>query len=98
MDSLRNLPDGAVYTNKSGNTRVTASLKGDSLHVTAESDETQKIKYSEEESQVHIRDELSQSEVVKEPVSVPFWDRLKHGLTGILIIISVIIIIKSYKK
>lgn len=98
MDSLRRLPPGAVYTNKSGNTRVTASINAGNLHVEAETESVPELKYTEEENQVHIRDELSEAETIKEPVSIPLWNRLKHGLTGILVIIIVIIIIKTYKK
>lgn len=98
MDGLRNLPKGAVYTTKSGNTRVTASFEEDSLHVVAETENIPELNYTEEESQVHIRDQLSEQETVKEPVILSLWDRLKRGLTGIIIIIIVIIIIKTYKK
>lgn len=84
MDSLRRLPAGAAYTKKSGNTRVTASIKDDSLHVEAETDNNPELEYREEEGLVHVRDELSESETIKEPASAPLWDRLKHGLAGVL--------------
>lgn len=98
MDSLRSLPAGAVYTKKSGNTRVTASIKAGNLHVEAETESVPELKYTEEENQVHIRDELSEAETIKEPAGIPLWNRLKYGLNGILVIIIVIIIIKTYKK
>lgn len=98
MDSLRKLPEGAAYTKKSGNTRVTASIKAGSLHVEAETDNKSKLEYREEENQVHIRDELSEAETIKEPVSAPLWNRLKHGLTGVLTGVILVIIIKKIRK
>lgn len=98
LDSLRKLPAGAVYTDSSGSLRVTASLKGDSLCVTAETENLPRLEYQEEESREQTRSGQSESETVKEPVAVPFWNRLKHGLNGILIAFILIIIFKRYKQ
>lgn len=98
LDSLRKLPAGAVYTDSSGGLRVTASLKGDSLCVTAETENLPRLEYQEEESREQTRSEQSESETVKEPAAVPFWNRLKHGLNGILIAFIIIIIFKRYKQ
>ena len=97
-DSLRKLPRGAVYTKKSGNIRVMASIKGDSLYVIAETENTPGLNYTEEESLAHTRNQLSRSEAAKEPVISSFWNRLKHGLIGISITIFLIIILKTYRK
>ena len=98
LDSLRKLPAGAVYTDSSGSLRVTASLKGDSLCVTAETENLPRLEYQEEESREQTRSGRSESETVKEPAAVPFWNRLKHGLNGILIAFILIIIFKRYKQ
>lgn len=98
LDSLRKLPAGAVYTDSSGSLRVTASLKGDSLCVTAETENLPRLEYQEEESREQTRSGQSESETVKEPAAVPFWNRLKHGLNGILIAFILIIIFKRYKQ
>ena len=98
LDSLRKLPAGAVYTDSSGSLRVTASLKGDSLCVTAETENLPRLEYREEESREQTLSEQSESVTVKEPAAVPFWNRLKHGLNGILIAFIIIIIFKRYKQ
>ena len=98
LDSLRKLPAGAVYTDSSGSLRVTASLKGDSLCVTAETENLPRLEYQEEESREQTRSGQSDSETVKEPAAVPLWNRLKHGLNGILIAFILIIIFKRYKQ
>lgn len=98
LDSLRKLPAGAVYTGSSGGLRVTASLKGDSLCMTAEAESVPRLEYREEESREQTRIGQSESETVKEPAAVPFWNRLKHGLNGILITFILIIIFKRYKQ
>lgn len=98
LDSLRKLPAGAVYTDSSGGLRVTASLKGDSLCVTAETENLPRLEYQEEESREQTRSGQSESVTVKEPAAVPFWNRLKHGLNGILIAFIIIIIFKRYKQ
>lgn len=97
MDSLRKLPSGSVYTKKSGNARVTASIKGDSLLLTAETDSTPELNYTEEENLVHIRDQLSEQAIVKESASTPFWDCFKYCLNGILLISILVIIQQIYK-
>lgn len=98
LDSLRKLPVGAVYTNSSGGLRVTASLEGDSLHVTAEAEDLSRLEYREEESRERILNEQSESETVKEATAVPFWGRLKQGLSGILIVFIFVTIFKRYKQ
>ena len=98
LDSLRKLPAGAVYTDSSGSLRVTASLKGDSLCVTAETENLPRLEYREEESREQTRSGQSESVTVKEPAAIPFWNRLKHGLNGILIAFIIIIIFKRYKQ
>lgn len=98
LDSLRKLPAGAVYTHSSGSLRVTASLEGDSLRVTAEAEGLPRLEYQEEESLEHVRNEQSESETVKGPVVVPFWGRLKQGLSDILIAFILAIIFKRYKQ
>lgn len=96
LDSLRKLPAGAAYTNSSGGLRVTASLEGDSLCVTAEG--LPRLEYRKEESREHVRSGQSESVTVKEPAAVLLWDRLKHGLSGILIAFIFVIIFKRYKQ
>ena len=98
LDSLRKLPAGAAYTNSSGGLRVTASLEGDSLCVTAEAEGLPRLEYRKEESRERVRSGQSESATVKEPAAVPLWDRLKHGLSGILIAFIFVIIFKRYKQ
>lgn len=98
IDSLRRLPEGAAYTKKSGNTRVTASIKDDSLHVEAETECAPGWDYTEEEGEVRIRDQLIRQETTKEPVAIPFWAKLKWCLTGVSITILFILTIILYKK
>jgi hypothetical protein len=78
--------------------RVTASLKGDSLCVTAEAENLPRLEYSKEESREQTCSGQSESETVKEPAAIPFWERLKQGLSGILIAFIIIIIFKRYKQ
>ena len=84
LDSLRKLPAGAAYTNSSGGLRVTASLEGDSLCVTAEAEGLPRLEYREEESRERVRSGQSESATVKEPAAVSFWTRFKGCLKGIL--------------
>lgn len=98
MDSLRRLPEGAAYTKKTGNTRVTASIKDDSLHVEAETESAPGWDYTEEEGEVRIRDQQIRQETTKEPAAIPFWAKIKWCLTGILTGIIILTIFKTYKK
>jgi hypothetical protein len=78
--------------------RVTASLEGDSLCVTAKAEGLPRLEYRKEESREHVRSGQSESVTIKEPAAVPLWDRLKHGLSGILIAFIFVIIFKRYKQ
>lgn len=98
IQNLRNLPVGAAYTNKQGATRLTASVEGDSLRIMAESEGGTLQSYTQEESQVHIRDQLEQEKVIEEPVAIPVFTRFKWCLTGILIAIIIFLFIKYRRK
>lgn len=97
MDSLRRLPQGAVYTEKQGQATVTASRKDDKLVVTASCDSLQNLCYQYEEELVRIRDQLQKEQTKKEPVIVPFLSKCKWTAFGFLLAIIILSIIKIIK-
>ena len=102
MDSLRRLPEGAVYSDRQGQATVTASRKDDNIHVSASCDSLQNVCYRQEEELVRIRDRLREEQIKKEPATITFWQRFKWCSTGVLIgfILTVIIqfIYKIWQK
>lgn len=98
IDSLRNLPQGAVYTHKSGQATASIALKGDTVLVYAQCDSLQALVFELAEQLHQARDELEQVDKQTEPVIIPFLVKLKGCLTGILIGFIVATIIQKIKK
>lgn len=84
MDSLRRLPEGAVYSDRQGQATVTASRKDDNILVSASCDSLQNLCYRQEEELVRVRDRLREEQIKKEPAAITFWQRLKWCSTGVL--------------
>jgi hypothetical protein len=80
MDDLRNLPQGAVYTQKQGQATVSAGIKGDSLIVTATCDSLQHLVYQYEKEITQLKSAMEVIEREKEPCPSP----LKWFLYGLL--------------
>ena len=97
MDSLRRLPQGAVYSEKPGQAPVTASRKNDKIVITASCDSLQNLCYQYEEELVRIRDQLQKEQTKKEPVIVPFLSKCKWTAFGFLLAIIILSIIKIFK-
>ncbi|WP_289160473.1 hypothetical protein [uncultured Parabacteroides sp.] len=97
MDSLRRLPQGAVYSEKQGQATVTASRKNDKIVITASCDSLQNLCYQYEEELVRIRDQLQKEQTKKEPVIVPFLSKCKWTAFGFLLAIIILSIIKIFK-
>ena len=85
IDSLRKLPEDAVYEKKEGKATVKASVKDGTLLVSASCDSLQALVYSQQEALVRIRDTLEQYESQKGPDVFTFWMQIKCYLTGALI-------------
>lgn len=97
LDSLRKLPEGATFNNKSGQATASAAFKNDTLFVEASCDSLQNLVYQLEENLHAARDELEQKELAKEPATTPFWVKFKWYLTGVLTMV-LLITIKQVKK
>lgn len=97
LDSLRKLPEGATFNNKSGQATASVAFKNDTLLVEASCDSLQHLVYELEERLHAARDELEQKELVKEPVTIPFGVKFKWYLTGVLTMV-LLITIKQVKK
>ena len=97
LDSLRKLPEGATFNNKSGQATASAAFKNDTLYVEASCDSLQNLVYQLEENLQAARDELEQKELIKEPETVPFWVKGKWFLIGVLTTV-LFITIKYVKK
>lgn len=98
MDSLRNLPEGAAYTKKSGQATLTLKVKGDSIQGTASCDSLQQQVFNLEEELHQARDRLEQVYKESKPAVIPFLVKFKWYLTGILTAFIFIQIINLYKK
>lgn len=94
MDSLRRLPPGAVYTNKSGQATATLTMAGDAIIVYASCDSLQQMVYDLEEELHQARDQLEQKETIKE---APVFT-LKCYLTGIITGIISLLIFQFIRK
>ncbi len=73
LDSLRKLPEGATFNNKSGQATASAAFKNDTLFVEASCDSLQNLVYQLEEkiSMPHVMS-WSKKELAKEPATTPF--------------------------
>jgi hypothetical protein len=95
VDSLRNLPEGAVYTNRSGRATVRAEMKGDTILITAGCDSLRQVIYNLEEELVTTRAELVQKEkTISDSRSKYFIYGL---LTGALLVTIILLLIKKKK-
>lgn len=98
MDSLRKLPEGAAYTKKSGQATLTLKVKGDSIQGIASCDSLRQLVFELEEQLHEARDRLEQAEKVAEPVAIPFWERFKWFLTGVLTGFITLLIFQFIRK
>lgn len=87
MDSLRELPEGAAYTKKSGQATLTLKVKGDSIQGTASCDSLQQQVFRLEEELHQARDRLERQETIKEPPEFTFKCYLSGIITGIISLI-----------
>ena len=94
IDSLRKLPEDAVYEKKEGK----ASVKDGTLLVSASCDSLQALVYSQQEALVRIRDTLEQYESQKGPDVFTFWMQIKCYLTGALIGFTLTYFITKIRK
>lgn len=93
MDTLRSLPEGAVYTHRTGRATVSAEMKGDTVLITAQCDSIQQVVYNLEEELRSTREELVQKEkTVSESRTTYFMYGL---LTGALIVTIILLFIKK---
>ncbi|MCS2894380.1 hypothetical protein NXY11_01905 [Parabacteroides faecis] len=98
MDSLRRLPEGAIYTKKSGQATLTLKVKGDSIQGTASCDSLQQLVFELQEQLHQARDRLEQKEKTTEPITIPFLVKFKWCLIGILTGFILTVIIQRIKK
>ncbi|MFR9004147.1 hypothetical protein [Parabacteroides goldsteinii] len=98
IDSLRKLPEDAVYEKKEGKATVKASVKDGTLLVSASCDSLQALVYSQQEALVRIRDTLEQYESQKGPDVFTFWMQIKCYLTGALIGFTLTYFITKIRK
>lgn len=81
IDSLRNLPEGAVYEKKSGQAGLKVGYKKGQVIASASCDSLQQLVYDLEEKLHRARSELVQKDTVKE---APLFT-LKSCLTGFVV-------------
>lgn len=98
IDSLRKLPEDAVYEKKEGKATVKAGVKDGTLLVSASCDSLQALVYSQQEALVRIRDTLEQYESQKGPDVFTFWMQIKCYLTGALIGFTLTYFITKIRK
>jgi len=98
MDNLHSLPDGAIYSNSSGQATTSVYVKGDSIYITATCDSLQQLVWSYERELAHIRDETTSLAKESTPSESPFKWFVYGLLAGVIISIIVVIIIKLKRK
>lgn len=98
MDSLRNLPEGAVYEKKSGQAGLKLSYKDGKILASATCDSLQQLVYKYEEELTRIRDQLEQYQKDSKPHESPFKWYLYGVLTGIAGAIIILLFIKHRRE
>lgn len=97
LDSLRNLPSGAIFSNRQGQATAALGMKGNSIVAYAYCDSLQQLVYTLEESLRQARDALIEKETVKEPIGITLGQKLKWCLIGVFIGICISVIFKRLK-
>lgn len=82
-----------MYTNKTGDIRVTAGFMGDRLQVTAEAAPAPYMTYDSVETLEHAHTETTHAETEKEPGAIGVMDSLKPVLAKVITVLVLVIII-----
>ncbi|WP_234999324.1 hypothetical protein [Parabacteroides chinchillae] len=97
-DSLRNLPTGAVYEKKSGQATLKLGYKDGNIIATATCDSLQQLVYTYEEELSRLKKENTELQEQIKPPENPFKWYLYGVLTGIILTIASVLIIKHKRK
>lgn len=86
IPSLRELPEGAVFTYRSGRAQVKATMQGDTIYVTASCDSLQALLYQYEKELTKVRNETISETKVEKPPDLFSWKWFVAGcLAGLLL-------------
>jgi len=93
-ENLRKLPEGANYNSHNGQARVLASLKGDTILITATCDSLQRLIWYYERELVDVYRDMSYQTKETKP-GVSSLKAFLYGVaTGIIILLIIFLLIK----
>lgn len=98
LDSLRELPEGASYTTRSGQAGLRLEVMDNRLYATATCDSLQSLVYELSERLHQARDELGRVDVTSEPVAIPFAVRCEWFMAGALTVLLILTIKRIKRK
>lgn len=98
VDSLRNLPEGAVFEKKSGQAGLKLSYKDGKVLASATCDSLQNVLYTYEETIDRLVKENTELKEQIKPPENPFKWYLYGVLTGAIVTVLISLFIKYRKK